>query len=171
MNLLACVINVISHYAAYSLFPYATFVEATSLNITTAGSGQDAAREKYEKRGWRMKSSAAKFELLASLSDFRVGFRWVGDNRTWTIPLDPPLHSGALTCSPDLLPLHSFGLEYDSNYDPKLKYQFIRNHAWKNVYAVADSAQAEDAWETVKARFVLTSYECTFSFKTKATGM
>lgn len=155
--------NILTHKTAYSLFPDATFNKREALVISTSGAHQEAARQKYAYRGWTMVAfdTLPKKEYPWRRSDFHAGFRWIGDDRTWRIPLDPPsaYHndlSDVLVHTPDLLPMHSFGIEYSKSYkgmEPELKYQFIRNEMWRDIYAVADAGQTQASWKSVLSRY------------------
>lgn len=89
----ACVMNVITHSMAYSLYPYATFQQRRSLVCGSGGIKREEARDKYQERGWRMEQHIDILETRDRRSDFKVGRRWVGDARCWKIPLTPPLSS------------------------------------------------------------------------------
>jgi len=159
----ACVMNVISSKAAYSLFPKATFVEHKSLNIITSGAGQDKARQKYASRGWDMLDTVGPSTGLDRRSDFKTGFRWIGDKQTWTILL-PPISSfnakDQVVPLADFLPVRSFGLDYEKGLNERnmlkgaqLRYQLVDHVDWRNVYALADIPQCHAAWNSVKERF------------------
>ncbi|KAJ6495908.1 hypothetical protein DFH09DRAFT_1002254 [Mycena vulgaris] len=140
-----CVMNVLSHDHAYALYPEATFVYRDALVIVTAGAGQEAGRQKYVDRGWKMLD-------VAESREFGGGPRWVGDRHTWTIPLRPSAHGPVLL---DLCPLNSWRLVYVDTEpgeprkirtkcgnadDPSLRYQ----------YTVGDPAVVQDAWKTMQ---------------------
>jgi len=154
--------NIISSRAAYSLFPHATFVQHTSLNIDSPGQDRDLARLKYANRGWKMISEIAPQDTLNLRSDFRIGFRWIGDKRTWTIPL--PLESGKeVPTNEDLVMLNSFGLEYkhriiDDHWAerlityPKVVYELCESKQWRNTYTFSDRSDCQADWMKVLKR-------------------
>lgn len=86
--------NVITHNAAYSLYPYATFHERRSLVCGTPGTTREQARDKYRDRGWSMEERINMSEMWDQRSDFSIGRRWVGDGRCWKIPMRPPFCRG-----------------------------------------------------------------------------
>jgi len=164
--------NVISSRAAYSLFPQATFVQHKSLNIDTSGEGRELARLKYASRGWNMISHVSPDDALNRRSDFRIGFRWIGDKRTWTIPL--PFESGKeVRVKGDLLTLNSFGLEYERGpHDeywsdgiitgPKLVYELCESEQWRDIYAFSDRRECQSDWSKVQRqelRFVSSFFQ------------
>jgi hypothetical protein len=89
----ACVMNVITHNMAYSLYPYATYQQRRSLLCGSGGSKREEARVKYQDRGWIMEQCIDILETRDRRSDFKSGRRRVGDARCWKIPFRPPLSS------------------------------------------------------------------------------
>ncbi|KAK7023001.1 hypothetical protein R3P38DRAFT_2531866 [Favolaschia claudopus] len=84
-----CVMNIITHSAAISLYPWYTFVMKQALIIETVGAKQEIGRQKYIDRGWEM------LKLPSANNNTEIGVRIprsIGDSYTWTIPL-PPLSS------------------------------------------------------------------------------
>jgi len=89
-----CVMNVISHEKAYSLYPRGTFNERRSLVLPRQDENEErsrAAREKYIARGWNMVQALTRDEILDPTSAFFPGGRYVGDSKCWTIPILPKL--------------------------------------------------------------------------------
>ncbi|PFH52500.1 hypothetical protein AMATHDRAFT_189741 [Amanita thiersii Skay4041] len=84
-----CVMNIITHNAAYSLFPHATFQQHRSLVLKTPGIKQRHARQKYIERGWRMQYRIYIREILNPRSDFHACWRSTSDERCWKIKLNP----------------------------------------------------------------------------------
>ncbi|TDL16735.1 hypothetical protein BD410DRAFT_831876 [Rickenella mellea] len=84
----SAVMNVITHCAAYSLYPKATFEERRSLVIGDRLNLHRKALEKYASRGYRNVMQLMPDEVASPTSPFRTGERWVGDDVTWVIPLD-----------------------------------------------------------------------------------
>ncbi|KAF8176015.1 hypothetical protein BJ912DRAFT_987673 [Pholiota molesta] len=77
----SCVMNIITHDKAYSLYPRATFEDYRSLMFSNSNDREENALKKYASRGWTtiMLSSA----------------RYLGDRGCWTLPILP-----ALACPP-----------------------------------------------------------------------
>ncbi|KAF5367969.1 hypothetical protein D9758_004346 [Tetrapyrgos nigripes] len=88
-----CVMNVISHSHAYSLFPRATFHDRISVETpfyVTQENKHQAARDKYIQRGWTMVELPSIVDYLRPYSEFRTSSpRCVGDFSCWTITLEP----------------------------------------------------------------------------------
>ncbi|KAK7022986.1 hypothetical protein R3P38DRAFT_3194897 [Favolaschia claudopus] len=87
-----CVMNLITHSTAFSLYPWHTFVRRKALEIDSGvsdvGQARVAARQKYTNRGWSMlnrPSSSSKSEFGLPVK------RYLGDKFSWTITLCPPL--------------------------------------------------------------------------------
>ena len=83
--------NVITHDAAYSLFPYATFQQRRSFIFGGNGRKQDDARDKYRRRGWKLELRMEGCEMIDPRSDFSWRRRRVGDRHCWMIPFRPAL--------------------------------------------------------------------------------
>jgi hypothetical protein len=129
-EIIACVMNVISHRAAYSLYPTLTFERRCSLICATQGADQKAAREKYIQRGWAMvevpELSDTKASLLAST-------RRVGDCHCWTIPL--PAISTDTRMPFDPLTTGTWSLQDNS----KLQDEFGVRHQAEMQFAVLEA--------------------------------
>ncbi|RDB26109.1 hypothetical protein Hypma_006894 [Hypsizygus marmoreus] len=82
-----CVMNIITHRAAFSLFPFATFVEKRSLRKPIDSLRQMDAEDKWASRGWSFPSGIETSEATDPKSEFCQGFRRVGDHKCWVIPL------------------------------------------------------------------------------------
>jgi hypothetical protein len=92
--------NFITHDAAYSLFPNATFLRRTYLTfsiVMSDSTSPNPIRDKYAARGFKLSTSQpqstpqAITENGASLDrDTRIqfGHRLIGDKSMWTIPLE-----------------------------------------------------------------------------------
>ncbi|EIN14245.1 hypothetical protein PUNSTDRAFT_56791 [Punctularia strigosozonata HHB-11173 SS5] len=97
----ACVMNVITYNAAYSLYPRATFSEKISLAMPRRTDDKEVLR-KYEARGFKIwKSDAWRHHQPTVFRANQV--RWVDDPHTWVVNLDkpyspdPPVPSSAST--------------------------------------------------------------------------
>ncbi|KAF7340793.1 NADPH-dependent methylglyoxal reductase GRE2 [Mycena sanguinolenta] len=83
-----CVMNVITHDVAFALYPWSTFVTKEAVKVKSVSwsteEGKEAARRKYEERGWKM----LKHPSPNCTSELGVRMhRSVGDRFTWTISL------------------------------------------------------------------------------------
>lgn len=82
--------NVITHDAAYSLYPYATFELNSALVLTRDGSARTkAALEKYASRGFRMldpRSPSSTYNAQEVARFFVGGRRQVDDCHSWIVP-------------------------------------------------------------------------------------
>ncbi|KAJ6506807.1 hypothetical protein C8R45DRAFT_1208793 [Mycena sanguinolenta] len=81
-----CVMNIITHDKAFSLYPWSTFVTKEALVVETVGAGQEAGRKKYADRGWTM------IHAMSASRNSELGVRVhrsIGDRFTWTISLPP----------------------------------------------------------------------------------
>ena len=83
---IACVMNFITHEAAYSLYPRATF-EDFAADPFSRGRGSDGkAWEKYSRRGWTMIQDSDT--AFPSTNSFSIGRRrFVSDRLSWKQPL------------------------------------------------------------------------------------
>jgi len=121
----ACVMNIISHSHAYSLYPHATFQDRISIHTPTFTTGRDKhkrAREEYARRGWEMAPTPSALTYLRSNSEFRNGMRCVGDSKCWIIPLEPLYEPDELI--PD---------EHRNLYFPRhIEDDPVRAHIWSN---------------------------------------
>jgi len=80
------VMNFISWDRVVSLYPRATFERREALATFSGARGFDNAMLKYGQRGFRIHHAVFTREL-ASLP-FPFTGRWVGDGKSWTVPLD-----------------------------------------------------------------------------------
>ncbi|KAK7682806.1 hypothetical protein QCA50_014190 [Cerrena zonata] len=84
-----CVMNLISYEMAYSLYPKATFEKRTSLTSVGTGPHNETKAEahyKYYLRGWDVQDEFSESEREKDF--YTHAFRWLGDKRCWSIPLD-----------------------------------------------------------------------------------
>ena len=80
------VMNFISWDRVVSLYPRATFERREALVSFSGARGFDNAMLKYGRRGFRIHHAVFTREL-AKLP-FAFTGRWVGDGKSWTVPLD-----------------------------------------------------------------------------------
>lgn len=78
--------NVITHKAAYSFFPRATFEEKR--NLATQHAENTAVLDKYEERGWVTEFGIEPDHQLNLSSSLRYEKRWTRDNKTWIFPFE-----------------------------------------------------------------------------------
>ncbi|THU91928.1 hypothetical protein K435DRAFT_673033, partial [Dendrothele bispora CBS 962.96] len=90
-----CVMNIISHSHAYSLFPYTTFESKATIRLNRelhphdlSNSNFERAIEKYRDRGWVDANLPSAAVYLRNHSEFFDGERSVGDAATWKIQLE-----------------------------------------------------------------------------------
>ena len=78
--------NVISFRAAYSLYPFNTFVKRAGVRfIDDHGDGPIS---KYTSRGWRLSSIVSSKQFDRMGKEMTGTTRYVGDKSTWIIDLD-----------------------------------------------------------------------------------
>ncbi|KAK7457766.1 hypothetical protein VKT23_010105 [Stygiomarasmius scandens] len=89
-----CVINVMSHSHAYSIFPRATFHGRGSVKLVPmqlllgeASVNYHSALVKYEERGWSLAKFPSAPDFYRQNSEFFLGARHIGDAACWTIAL------------------------------------------------------------------------------------
>ncbi|EJD05470.1 uncharacterized protein FOMMEDRAFT_152781 [Fomitiporia mediterranea MF3/22] len=82
------VMNLITHFGAYSLYPKGTFERRLLLPCETHEVNRDPGIEKYLSRGWGVASRRATTYSAQRKPIFPLGKRFVGDHATWTIHFD-----------------------------------------------------------------------------------
>ncbi|KAJ7591811.1 hypothetical protein C8J56DRAFT_931784 [Mycena floridula] len=97
------VLNFITHKAAYSLYPYDTFIKRRLVGLLESEKA-DIALEKYNQRGWSYHFPMTYWQP-----------RWIGDHRCWMISLpelDPILgvSDGDSLAVPDTVGINSWAL-------------------------------------------------------------
>ncbi|KLO11402.1 hypothetical protein SCHPADRAFT_998949 [Schizopora paradoxa] len=128
------VMNAITHKAAYSLFPKATFEEKVALFTAIRETKHENALQKYIDRGWKLVKFITPEVQQNPHSSLRYGRRWVSDNKSWVLPLDTTglgrdddnfAHgSFNMYCNmKDMMPEMSF----TSIKDPELKNSYVLN--------------------------------------------
>ncbi|KAF7335577.1 DUF607-domain-containing protein [Mycena venus] len=136
------VMNIITPYNAFALYPHSTFVTKEALIVETVGAGQELGRQKYVDRGWSM-TPKPSLKRNSELGVRRL--RWVGDKFTWTITL-PPLTVNTT----DMCCINSWQLENEDETtettwkiwdSPVLRYKYIRGDA-ATVNVVLDEIQS-----------------------------
>ncbi|KAJ3757485.1 hypothetical protein EV360DRAFT_45914, partial [Lentinula raphanica] len=85
-----CVMNFITHNAAYSLYPLTTFKKSATVLVNARGrllQKYKRAVEKYRHRGFMVKTSIPLKDTIEGEYGFAVP-RWIGDKRTWVYPVE-----------------------------------------------------------------------------------
>ncbi|KAF8630563.1 hypothetical protein AX17_005375 [Amanita inopinata Kibby_2008] len=134
-----CVMNVITHEAAYALYPYTTFHQRRSLVCETDGTKQDKARQKYKDRGWSLVSFVKPRERKDQRSDFCAGMRWMGDHRCWKVTLTPVQDPLMKSPMPDYISSNSWGLKYGHNLNAIMEFAHLRTPGLRFCYLIADN--------------------------------
>jgi hypothetical protein len=119
----ACVMNVITHDTAYSIYPRATFIERRSLVCKRLPSSIDG-RAKYEQRGWMQLPYLTADDYDNPSSSFARGTRRLGDRKCWTITLLPILTLQKSYIDSNTWNLHYFGRGGPSNW------KMYPRHTW-----------------------------------------
>ncbi|KAH7869207.1 uncharacterized protein C8R40DRAFT_1060149 [Lentinula edodes] len=107
-----CVMNFISHRAAYSLFPRTTFKHKAMLVVDNGREtpGSNEGVQKYVERGLKVIHSPSVTRILDTTSDLvAVSPRFVNDSRTWCVPIE---FCGSTDPQPDFVEANSFKMEY-----------------------------------------------------------
>ncbi|PPQ80116.1 hypothetical protein CVT26_012167 [Gymnopilus dilepis] len=130
-----CVMNVITHEAAYSLYPYATFEQKRSLIISTEGSKQDSARAKYAERGWEMVGRLSQNEIGDSSSAFAQGERYLGDSRCWKIPILPKLD-----LPESFIEVNTWSLKYNTAREGVMAFKILLTDHLRYSYVIVDES-------------------------------
>lgn len=86
----ACVMNIITHDYAISLYPDLTFLDRLSLfNHPISSEQHDVARRKYEPRGWDFIDSIDLDIEADPTHSLFLGHRAFGDSKCWKVQLYP----------------------------------------------------------------------------------
>ncbi|KAF8961523.1 hypothetical protein BDZ97DRAFT_1733677 [Flammula alnicola] len=128
-----CVMNIITHEKAYSLYPKATFEQRRSLIISTEGSNQETARKKYATRGWSMVEQLTHEEYRHSGSAFAQGGRYVGDSKCWTLPILPKLD-----LPEGYMETNTWELVHQANLEPEMLFLILLTGNLRYSYLVVD---------------------------------
>ncbi|KDR69023.1 hypothetical protein GALMADRAFT_145762 [Galerina marginata CBS 339.88] len=134
-----CVMNVITHEKAYSLYPRATFDQrralsyippATELNDTEA---RKIAQLKYVSRGWQIVDQITDDEFRDPGSVFAPGERHLGDSKCWTLPILPKLELPESN-----IEANSWSLLYRGNLEPWMIFAVFRSWNLRFIYLISD---------------------------------
>jgi hypothetical protein len=119
----ACVMNVITHDTAYSIYPRATFIKRRSLVCNRLESSLEG-HAKYEWCGWIQVPYLNAGGNDDPSSSFARGPRRLGDRRCWTITLLPTVDLDNNYMDSNTWNLHYFGRGGLSNW------KFFPHHSW-----------------------------------------
>ncbi|KAE9402677.1 hypothetical protein BT96DRAFT_990910 [Gymnopus androsaceus JB14] len=152
-----CVMNIISHSHAYSLYPRATFIDRiASRNIKFRGlrTRHEAAREKYRQRGWELIDIPSASVALRRCPEFSDA-RCVGDSACWVIRLP-----SQTTYGPDPIRINSWSnsshpwdnmllLEHETKTDERLDFgycisQFTDWQAITKIFDLLDELEGKN---------------------------
>ncbi|KIM47322.1 hypothetical protein M413DRAFT_440763 [Hebeloma cylindrosporum] len=139
-----CVMNFITHEKAYSLYPRATFEERRSLICLFSTAARARAWAKYTERGWTMLDGITGDDFHDLDSSLARGRRYVGDSKTWTIPILPKIDT---TCPEDLVEMNSWSLHYDQYLKPHLEFSLLISPQLRFCYLVVDEFLREEIWK------------------------
>lgn len=130
--------NIITHKAAYSLFPKATFEECLTLFTSNRTPQREQAIKKYADRGWTVVRTITNEDQENELATFRYGKRWIADKQSWVISLDTngvgrdddPLASASFNIFPTMKAFHRNQPEirFVTVVDPALSKPLITNY-------------------------------------------
>ncbi|KDR77818.1 hypothetical protein GALMADRAFT_65576 [Galerina marginata CBS 339.88] len=134
-----CVMNIITHEKAYSLYPRATFDERRTLSYVpdpTEDNGHEkrqVALQKYTSRGWTVVDRITDVEFRDPRSAFASGERHLGDFKCWTLPILPKLALPKST-----IEANSWALLYDRKLEPLMTFTVLVSRRLRFTYLIAD---------------------------------
>lgn len=124
------VVNLITHDAAYCLYPRGTLIKKVTLAQPYSLSPvMPAALEKYSRRGWDVIHHLPLAEAFGVNASFPFGLRHVGDSLTWKIPLEPLMMD-----APSLIENNSWTVSYDCHMVPYVSATLFRAQDLKFSY-------------------------------------
>ncbi|PPQ91333.1 hypothetical protein CVT25_003773, partial [Psilocybe cyanescens] len=135
LTLAACVMNIITHEKAYSLYPRGTFDERRSLLYLPLRNDRRllSAATKYAARGWQIVHKISKDESNNPRSAFSHGKRYLGDGKCWTLPIFPKLDF-----PPSNIEANSWALLYDADLVPNMASTVFTSPKLRYGYLIAD---------------------------------
>lgn len=153
--------NVISHRAAYSLFPNLTFGSRVSCIIAASPSVHNsrwtAVQQKYAARG---------LSFVLTVPDNHAHdqpiVRWVGDAKTWSIHFAADDNEPTLDAQ-DTVTLNAFQLSLSPSSELLITFDILRDPSMRFAYTTVDQERAmlRVVWEKkVKARARTANFEC-----------
>lgn len=148
--------NVISYDTAYSLYPRETFEEHRALVCSSPGPSQEPALIKYRGRGWTFLEELTARDQYDHRSSFRIGYRWIDDDKTWIIPLNTERLLIPNNHPLDPCTLTNWKLEYDEA-EKTVVFQttlLAMPRLLKNNYIVTDPRILEGVRKLLKRRLL-----------------
>jgi hypothetical protein len=149
----ACVMNVITHNKAYSIYPRATFIERRSLVYNRSENSLEG-RSKYEQRGWTQIPFLEAHDYDNPFSSFARGSRRIGDSKCWTIDLYP-----TVTTFQDYMDSNTWYLHYiKPSMGFGMDWRVFVTHHWElvkgeemfgNIY-LTDLVRRDRIWHIIK---------------------
>ncbi|KAH9480060.1 hypothetical protein JR316_0006657 [Psilocybe cubensis] len=129
-----CVMNIITHEKAYSLYPRGTFDERRSLlNLPLKSERLQVATTKYSARGWKIVSKISTEEFENPRSAFSHGLRYIGDGKCWTLSILPKLNLPDST-----IETNSWVHLYDSDLVPTMSATVFVSGRLRYGYLIGD---------------------------------
>ena len=132
--------NFITHEKAYSLYPRATFEERRSLTCLFSTISRTRAWAKYTERGWTMLDGVTGEDFHDLNSSLARGPRYVGDSKTWTIPILPKIDAPL----EGLTEMNSWSLKYDLSLKPHFEFSLLISPQLQYCYLVLDEFLREE---------------------------
>ncbi|KAK7049486.1 hypothetical protein VNI00_005517 [Paramarasmius palmivorus] len=83
------VLNIATATEVVSLYPWTSFVENRALYLKRATLAVEAARSKYESRGWTSLTMLTPDQYLSPNSELSTKIRWFGDGHSWIVRFSP----------------------------------------------------------------------------------
>jgi len=133
--------NFITHEKAYSLYPRATFEERRSLTCLFSTISRAKAWTKYTERGWTMLEGVTGEDFHNLNSSLARGPRYVGDSKTWVIPILPKIDA---PCLSGLTEMNSWSLKYDPSLKPHFQFSLLISPQLQYCYLVLDEFLREE---------------------------
>ncbi|KAL1738141.1 hypothetical protein HDZ31DRAFT_26206, partial [Schizophyllum fasciatum] len=141
--------NIVTHRAAYSLYPRATFVHKVGILLRSTKNQDSAVTQLHH--DWTLRTSLTNLDLSnrAIGSEFATYWRYIGDSQTWTInftSLDAPHER---LSEPDSVLFNSWSLEWRNKNGilsrPRIEtHVYMGNASWiqSRVFASVNLAAA-----------------------------
>lgn len=132
-----CVMNLITHEKAYSLYPRSTFEERRSLHSSDGSwraDSQMVAKNKYAGRGWLIVDRLTQAEIDDRTSAFAYGRRVIGDQYCWTVDLLPKLAD----LPQGFVESNSWGLYFTQDRQAEMNFSLLKMPELRFSYTVAD---------------------------------
>ncbi|KAA1474460.1 hypothetical protein DENSPDRAFT_841051 [Dentipellis sp. KUC8613] len=176
----ACVMNIISHAAAYSLYPTATFEARVALAFPRNQRRIIPALQKYADRGWTIvhddraaypTSTTTTTTTVAGattttttvttttpgLACLAPGARWTNDVHAWVLPLppvSPSAHDPVAHTNWQLMytrpPSYAVARHPQIGQTPRMVYHLVGSRLLRGVYVLADELLLLAVWGALR---------------------